>query len=105
MINLFFKDVANNKVYCKGFSTSEEGSAYTPPTGHVQISEEEAREWSANSFNPKYEILSRLTEIDKLSSRPLRAIAAGVGTQVDQDTLLGLENEATSLRVQLATME
>lgn len=105
MINLFFKDLANNKVYCKGFSTSEEGSAYTPPTGHVQISEEDAQEWSANSFNPKYSILSRLSEIDKLSSRPLRAITAGLGTQTDQDTLLALENEAVSIRAQLATME
>lgn len=105
MITLFFKDVANNKVYSKGFLTPEESSAYTPPSGHVQISEEDAIEWSANSFNPKYSILSRLTEIDKLSGRPLRAITTGLGTQADQDMLVALENEAAILRTQLASLQ
>lgn len=105
MITLFFKDLDNNKVYSRYFLTPEECSEHIPPAGHVQISKEDAIEWSNNSFNPVHAILSRLVEIDKLSSRPLRAITAGLSTQADQDTLLALENEAISLRAQLATME
>lgn len=47
------------------------------------------------------EIESRLTELDALSLRPLRAIAAGSAEQYDHDKLSELDAESETLRVEL----
>lgn len=51
------------------------------------------------------EIDARLTAIDIEAVRPLRAIAAGIGTQFDTDKLTALEAEAAGLRDQRATVQ
>jgi hypothetical protein len=48
------------------------------------------------------EILSRLTEIDAASVRPLRAIAQGEAVQADHTKLAALDAEASELRAELA---
>lgn len=57
--------------------------------------------------NPRYvpqritEIEQRLTELDALSLRPLRAIAAGSAEQYDHDKLAELDAESETLRAEL----
>lgn len=50
-------------------------------------------------------ILRRLQEIDMLSVRPLRAIAAGSQSEEDVDRLIAMDAEAASLRGQLDAPE
>ena len=45
--------------------------------------------------------IERLTEIDRESLRPLRAIAAGTAIKTDTDKLTALETEAKQLRLTL----
>ena len=47
------------------------------------------------------EIESRLSELDLLSLRPLRAIEAGSATQYDHDKLIELDTESDILRIEL----
>lgn len=51
------------------------------------------------------EISNALAEIDRLSVRPLRAIAKGPATPDDLDRLAGLEARARALRAELAELE
>jgi hypothetical protein len=48
------------------------------------------------------EILSRLASIDSDSARPLRAIATGNATEYDTEKLSALDEEAATLRAELA---
>jgi hypothetical protein len=50
------------------------------------------------------EILTRLTEIDAASVRPLRAIAQGDAVQADRDRLAELDAEAADLRTELSVL-
>lgn len=47
------------------------------------------------------EIETRLSELDLLSLRPLRAIEAGSATQYDHDKLVDLDAESEALRTEL----
>jgi hypothetical protein len=49
----------------------------------------------------KHSILNRLTELDNLALRPLRAILSGNGTDEDKSKLTELEEEAQQLRLEL----
>jgi hypothetical protein len=67
-------------------------------------------DWNVSSwgFKPlppemrRWRIIARLSEIDTLSARPLRAIATGEKTQPDMDKLFALNAEANALRAELA---
>lgn len=89
-----YKD-AENKVY--GFK----------PKGVevVEITIEEARVLVAPKVDQVAirikEIEQRLSEIDLLSLRPLRAIEAGSATQYDHDKLIELNAESEVLRTEL----
>lgn len=48
---------------------------------------------------------SELEELDREAIRPLRAIAAGTGTEDDQTILADLERQAAELRQQLTVLE
>ena len=50
-------------------------------------------------------ILAELTALDMTAVRPLRAIAAGAGTQDDSDRLAALESKAATLRADLAALQ
>lgn len=48
---------------------------------------------------------NQLTEIDRKSIRPLRALARGSESEYDRQKLAGLEAEAAALRTQLAALK
>ena len=50
------------------------------------------------------EIKRRFAAIDRERIRPLAAVVAGTGTEEDKDRLTQLEQEAQTLRVELATL-
>lgn len=50
------------------------------------------------------QIQSRLHELDGLAARPLRALLAGTGTEVDQARLQEIETEAVALRTELSAL-
>ncbi|MEX2444513.1 MAG: hypothetical protein WD492_12970 [Alkalispirochaeta sp.] len=63
------------------------------------LTDEERRDWKKSVF------MARLSEIDNETTRPLRAVAAGVDTEYDRQRLTDLENEAASIRAELAALE
>lgn len=89
-----YKD-AENKVY--GFKPS--GIEVT------EITIEEARELTApkvdHAADRIKEIEKRLSDLDLLSLRPLRAIEAGSATKYDHDKLKELDVESEKLRIEL----
>jgi polyhydroxyalkanoate synthesis regulator phasin len=68
-----------------------------------ELTQEEANKLIIDKM--KASILARLSEIDTLSARPLRAILTDTATEYDRQKLLELETEAESLRTQLAGLE
>ena len=64
-------------------------------------------DWGFAPLTPEQQtakIIDRLSEIDRLTIRPLRAISSGTSTQTDVDKLEALTNEASALREQLAEL-
>lgn len=80
-----------------------EGDAL-PGDRPATASEVAARLAASAKAESQCRILSRLTAIDAEAIRPLRAIAAGTGTEDDMAKIAALEAEAESLRAQLAAM-
>jgi hypothetical protein len=64
----------------------------------------EAELAAAATAKRKAEILANLSALDAKSLRPLRAVAAGTGTDEDKAMLTTLEEEAAAYRVELATL-
>jgi hypothetical protein len=89
-----YKDIENN-VY-----------GFKPKNIEVfEITIEEAREILSSKIDVRSvrikEIETRLSEIDLLSLRPLRAIEAGSAVQYDHDKLVELDSESELLRDEL----
>jgi hypothetical protein len=49
-------------------------------------------------------ILTRLSQIDSASMRPLRAVASGAAAGADHDKIVALDAEAAGLRTELAAL-
>lgn len=109
--------------------TVEEYLSHNGASGNVQVlfqlvdkgSGNEVYEWNTDIPQPteqdlqsaqarlddrarKKEIRARLQEIDVESVRPIRAKSTGQDKQADRDRLDSLENEAQSLRDEMATL-
>lgn len=68
-----------------------------------QVSDDELlRKADQTKQQRKQQIISRLTEIDTLSVRPLRAVAAGTASDFDKSKLAELDEEAASIRAELS---
>lgn len=78
------------------------------PAGCVQVTDEEVASIGASSVNHaevrKAQIAARLSEIDLLSVRPLRSMQSGSASEFDVKKLNALDQEAVSLRAELAAI-